>query len=192
MKTLATELDEVVLLAPDVFADGRGYLVEQYAAEPCGAAGLVALGPQGERIAVIDRSHSVAGTVRGMHFQEPDGQGKLVWAARGRAWNVALDVRRGSPSFGRWTARWLSGDDHLAMWIPSGFAHGYATTDVEVDLYYACTAPFRPAARHAVRWNDPGPGIEWPLDAPLLSERDANAPLLEDARVLPSYRPRAS
>ena len=175
-----TDLEGVLLVHPQVYEDERGFLVEQAHHRT-----LAALSSRG--IVQLNHSRSMRGVIRGLHFQEPNPQGKLVWSARGALFNVAVDVRRGSPGFGRWTAAELSDTNHTQMWIPPGFAHGYGALSEVVDCLYVCTAPFAPADRYTLAWNDPEIAIRWPIEKPLVSLRDASAPLLSQMAVLPSF-----
>ncbi len=189
MKIVTTKLPGVVIVEPDVQRDPRGFFVESFSVRTYAESGLHALGVDGERILQFNHSHSVRDTVRGLHFQEPQAQGKLVWVMSGRAFDVAVDVRRGAPTFGSWAGVELSGENHKLMWIPKGFAHGYAVWSDAADVIYACTDLYAPASQHAIHWNDPAIGIDWGVREPLLSERDTRAPRLSDAPVLPVYRP---
>jgi dTDP-4-dehydrorhamnose 3,5-epimerase len=179
MKVTETPLPGVLLVEPRIFPDGRGFFVESWNAARYAAAGM----PQS--FVQLNRSRSRRGTVRGLHYQEPDAQGKLVWVTAGAVFDVAVDIRRGSPSFGRWFGLELSADNHRQLWIPPGFAHGFAALSEFADLAYACTAPYRAEANHALRWDDPDIGIAWPVSDPVLSDKDAVAPRLKDARILP-------
>jgi dTDP-4-dehydrorhamnose 3,5-epimerase len=176
----STDLDGVLLVHPEVYEDERGFLVEQVHRRTLAVLGC------GE-VVQLNHSRSVRGVIRGLHFQQPNPQGKLVWASRGALFNVAVDVRRGSPGFGRWTAAELSETNHLQMWIPPGFAHGYAALGDVVDCLYACTGPFSPADRYTIAWNDPEIAINWPVEDPVVSTRDAAAPPLSQVAVLPPF-----
>lgn len=134
-----------------------------------------------------NHSRSARGVLRGLHYQEPNAQGKLVRCTRGTLFDVAADIRRGSPSFGRWFGIELTEVNKLMLWIPPGFAHGFCALEDGSDLVYKCTTLYDPAADRAILWNDPDIGIEWPIAAPLLSSKDAAAPRLRDASVLPTY-----
>jgi dTDP-4-dehydrorhamnose 3,5-epimerase len=129
----------------------------------------------------------VRGTLRGLHFQEPKGQGKLVQVLRGTVWDVAVDVRRGSPRFGRWVGVELSESGPRQLWIPPGFAHGFCVLSDSADFFYKCTELYAPECERSIAWDDPQIGIPWPVAAPLLSTKDRAAPRLADAAVLPSY-----
>ncbi len=180
VKRIETKLGGVVILEPQAFEDARGFFVESYHAERY--AGLSA---NRSFPVQINHSRSVRGTLRGLHFQHPRAQAKLVWVARGRVFDVAVDVRRNSPTFGRWTGTELSDTNHRQLWIPEGFAHGFCVLSDVADCLYACSDVYAADCEHAVRWNDPEIGIEWPISDPLLSDKDRTAPLLADALVLP-------
>jgi len=195
-------LPDIRVIDPPVFGDRRGFFVEVFNARRF-AVRVCAGGPGGGLTAAageakivessipfvqINQSRSVKGTLRGLHFQEPRAQGKLVWAASGEVFDVAVDVRRASPTYGRWTGVMLSDDNHRQLWIPPGFAHGFCVLSDIADFMYACTEFYVPEHEHAVRWDDPEIGIDWPLAAPILSDKDRAAPLLADATVLPHYR----
>ena len=132
-------------------------------------------------------SHSVKGTLRGLHFQEPTGQGKLVQAITGVVFDVAVDVRKGSPHFGQWCGVELSGENKRQLWIPAGFAHGFCVLSESADFLYKCTAAYSPGDERSILWSDPALGITWPLTQPLLSGKDLVAPTLANAPVLPLY-----
>ena len=179
MKVTPTELPEVLLVEPKVFGDARGFFYEGYQAERYAAAGIP--GP----FVQDNLSRSARGTLRGLHFQEPKGQGKLVQVLRGRVFDVAVDVRTGSPRFGRWVGVELAEEPLRQLWIPPGFAHGFCVLSESADFFYRCTELYAPAAERAIAWNDPRIGIRWPIEQPLLSAKDAAAPLLDAAPVLP-------
>ena len=183
MKVTPTELPGVLIVEPQVFGDARGFFLESFHAERYAAAGIP--GP----FVQDNLSRSARGTLRGLHFQEPAPQGKLVQVLRGAVWDVAVDVRRGSPHFGSWVGVELMEDVPRQLWIPPGFAHGFCVLSESADFFYKCTAFYTPSAERAVRWDDPALGIRWPVQTPLLSAKDAAAPLLADAPVLPLYRP---
>ncbi len=195
MKVTATELVGVLLIEPEVFPDQRGFLLEAFNAadysEATEALGTPAAGtaPDWTRLPHITHSRSVKDTIRGLHFQLPRLQGKLVWTARGRILDVAVDVRNGSPNFRKWTAHELDDEGHRRMWIPEGFAHGFCVLSEVADVMYACTDHYVAENQQALRWNDPAIGIEWPVADPILSDKDGAAPKLADAPVLPDYEP---
>ena len=181
MKVTPTELPEILLIEPKVHGDSRGFFVESFHAHRYAEVGI--RGP----FVQDNLSRSVRGTLRGLHFQEPKAQGKLVQVLRGTVWDVAVDVRRGSPRFGRWVAVELSESPVRQLWIPPGFAHGFCVLSDSADFFYKCTELYAPEAERAVAWNDPRLAIPWPLPEPLLSAKDRAAPRLEDVPVLPSY-----
>jgi dTDP-4-dehydrorhamnose 3,5-epimerase len=181
MKVTETALAGVLVIEPRVFADDRGFFLETFQAERYAAHGIP------NTFAQDNLSRSVQGTLRGLHFQEPNGQGKLVQVTRGAVFDVVVDVRRGSPTFGKWVGVELSGDAPKQMWIPAGFAHGFCVISDVADFWYKCTTPYAPEHERSVRWDDPAIAIAWPVERPLLSRKDAAAPLLSDVSVLPRY-----
>jgi dTDP-4-dehydrorhamnose 3,5-epimerase len=134
-----------------------------------------------------NHSRSARGVLRGLHYQEPNAQGKLVRCTRGAIFDVAVDIRRGSPSFAQWFGLELSDTNKLMLWIPPGFAHGFCALKDDSDLVYKCTTLYDPANDRAILWNDLEIGIEWPVKEPLLSKKDSAAPRLSEAVVLPAY-----
>lgn len=183
MRPIETSLPGVVLIELAPHRDERGWLVETYRRDRYAALGIT-----GELVQ-DNVSSSRRGTLRGLHFQLHHPQGKLVWVTRGEVFDVAVDLRRGSPTFGRWFGTVLSAANHRQLWIPGGFAHGFLATSAEADVAYKCSAYYAPDDQRCVRWDDPDLGIAWPLDGdPVLSPRDAAAPGLRDA-TLPEYAP---
>lgn len=182
MELSATSLPEVKLLKPKAFGDPRGFFLETYREDAYQRAGLGEL-----RVVQVNHSRSRQGTLRGLHYQEPRPQGKLVWVPRGRVLDVAVDIRRGSPRFGRWTAHELSDENHHQLWIPPGFAHGFIVLSEFADFVYGCTDYFAAEYDRGIRWDDPTIGVEWPIADPIISRKDAQAPLLEEVEVLPEY-----
>lgn len=180
MKITPTRLPEVLLITPKVFGDDRGHFFESYQAERYAEAGI---GP----FVQDNCSRSRRGILRGLHFQEPRAQGKLVQVTSGTVFDVAVDIRRGSPRFGEWVGVELSSERHDQLWVPPGFAHGFCVLSESADFHYKCTDYYAPECEHGVAWNDPDLGIEWPVDQPLLSPKDAAAPRLKDAVRLPGY-----
>jgi dTDP-4-dehydrorhamnose 3,5-epimerase len=181
MKVNKTDLPGVLLLEPQVFGDGRGFFFESFQDRRYAEIGIDL------PFAQDNLSRSGKGTLRGLHFQEPFGQGKLVMVVRGTVFDVVADVRRGSPTFGKWVGFELSDQNHHQIWIPPGFAHGFCVTSDEADFFYKCTTYYAPQAERGVLWNDPQLGIAWPIENPNLSAKDAKNPLLKDASVLPQY-----
>ena len=181
MNVIETGLAGVLLLEPRVFGDHRGFFLETFHAACYAEAGIRAPFVQD------NWSRSVRGTLRGLHFQEPQPQGKLVQVVHGSVYDVALDIRRGSPGYGRWVGYELSEENKRQLWIPPGFAHGFVVTSEVCDFLYKCTALYRPDAERSVAWNDPALGIPWPIESPLLSPKDAAAPCLAQAPMLPRF-----
>lgn len=184
MKVDPTALPEVLVLTPRVFRDDRGFFLEAFNAREFVAAGL----PTG--FVQDNHSRSVAGVVRGLHYQLEHPQGKLVWVARGAVFDVAVDIRVGSPTFGRAATVELNDDEHRMVWIPPGFAHGFCALIEETDVVYKCTEPYAPNDDRGVLWNDPDLAIPWPAIARRVSAKDARyLPLRAPREDLPTYRP---
>jgi dTDP-4-dehydrorhamnose 3,5-epimerase len=181
MKVAATEIPEVLVIEPTVHVDKRGFFVETWHAARYASAGL------GQSFAQDNHSRSVRGTLRGLHYQTHRPQGKLVQVAMGAIFDVAVDLRRSSATFGRWVGRELSDANHRQLWVPPGFAHGFYVLSECADVLYKCTEPYEAELARAVRWDDPSLAIAWPLNGtgPLLSERDATAPGLGEAALFP-------
>lgn len=180
MNVEETNLPGVLIFRPERYPDDRGFFSEIYREGPYSEHGV-------EPVVQLNHSRSVRGTLRGLHFQEPTAQGKLVWVVRGAVWDVAVDVRRGSPTFGEWHGMEITADEPCQVWIPKGYAHGFCVLSDEVDFLYGCTDIYSGEHGRAVAWNDPEIGIEWPISDVLLSERDSRAPRLADAPVLPEF-----
>jgi len=174
MKVLDTDLAEVKLIEPQVFGDARGWFLENWRDERYREAGL----PQ--RFAQVNTSHSARGVLRGLHFQWPEPQGKLVWVSSGRVFDVAVDIRTDSPAFGCWTAVELDADSHRQLWIPEGFAHGFQVLSDTATFSYLCTRPYRPEHDASIAWDDAAIGIEWPEPPAALSDKDQHAPTLNE------------
>lgn len=174
MNVTPCELPEVLLVAPRVFRDERGFFLESWHEWRYAQAGLP--GP------FVQDNHSFSrrGTLRGLHVQACRPQGKLVRVTQGEMFDVAVDVRQGSPTFGRWVARVLNGTELLQLWVPPGFAHGFLTLSEEAHVEYKCTGFYDPEDDLAIAWDDPELAIPWPTREPLLSERDQRAPRLRD------------
>jgi dTDP-4-dehydrorhamnose 3,5-epimerase len=182
MKILETALPGVVIIEPKVWGDDRGFFMETYHQQKFfDATGIQASFVQD------NQSGSLRGVLRGLHFQEPNGQGKLVRAGSGIIWDVAADVRRGSPTFGRWVAVELSAENKRQLWIPPGFAHGFCVLSEWADLLYKCTTLYEAANDRGILWNDRDLAIEWPVDDPILSPKDLTLPPLREAELLPRY-----
>lgn len=168
MKVVACDIDGLLLIEPDVAADERGFFVESWNAVTFAAAGLDV------EFVQDNHSHSHKGVLRGLHFQNPDAQGKLIRVTRGAVFDVVVDLRRSSASFGQWFGCELSASNQRMLWVPQGFAHGFLALEDHTDLLYKCTAPYAPEHEHTLAWNDPDVGIEWPLQGmePILSGKD--------------------
>lgn len=180
MNVVKTPLEGVLVFEPRVFKDDRGHFLESFHAERYRAAGLTLPFVQD------NWSRSKRGTLRGLHFQHPRPQGKLVMVTRGAVFDVAVDIRKSSPSFGRWFGLELTEDNCKQLWIPPGFAHGFVALKDDTDFLYKCTDVYVPEADGAVLWSDPDLGIAWPIAEPLLSKKDAEAPRLRDSTKLPA------
>ena len=172
-----TTLPGVVLVEPRVIRDARGFFLESFQAERFRAAGLP------DRFVQDNHSRSSRGVLRGMHYQLRRPQGKLVTVVRGEIFDVALDIRRGSPTFGRWFGTVLSGDAPRYLYIPPGFAHGFCVLSDEADFVYKCTDFYEPGDEHGVLWSDPGSAIAWPIARPTLSAKDERYPALAPDRA---------
>jgi dTDP-4-dehydrorhamnose 3,5-epimerase len=181
VKISETELPGVLLLEPKRFGDDRGFFMELFHAKRYSEAGIP--GP----FVQDNFSRSAKGILRGLHFQQPHAQGKLVQVFAGAVYDVAVDIRRGSPTFGKWVGMELSADNRRQLWVPAGFAHGFCVLSESADFHYKCTELYSPASEHGIAWNDPDLGIPWPVKSPLLSPKDSAAPRLKDAPVLPDY-----
>lgn len=174
MNILPCEIEGPLIIEPKVFGDSRGFFFELWNEGRFAERGL----PAG--FVQDNVSFSSRGTVRGLHFQNPTPQGKLLTVLQGEVFDVVVDVRRASPTFGRWTGVLLSADNKRQFYVPPGFAHGFAVTSPTALFHYKVTAPYSPADEVTVRWDDPDLGIRWPVQAPILSGRDAAAPRLRD------------
>jgi dTDP-4-dehydrorhamnose 3,5-epimerase len=185
VRIIETGLEGCVVIEPRVFEDGRGFFYEAFNLRKLEVHGLRPAFVQG------NVSMSGRGVLRGLHYQWPNPQGKYVSVLEGEVWDVAVDIRRGSPRFGRWTAVLLSAENRRHFWIPEGFAHGFVVLSERALVSYLCTAPYDPSADAAIRWNDATLAIDWPVAAPVLSAKDAKAPFLDDIppERLPSYAP---
>jgi dTDP-4-dehydrorhamnose 3,5-epimerase len=172
MTVRETALPGVLVVEPRVFGDDRGFFLERYHAERYAEAGV------GARFVQDNHSRSRRGTLRGLHFQRSYPQGKLVEVARGHVWDVVLDLRAGSPTFGRWEGHDLSDETHRQLWVPPGFAHGFCVLSETADVLYKCTDVYRPDDEGGVAWDDPALGIDWPVERPTLSDKDRALPRL--------------
>jgi dTDP-4-dehydrorhamnose 3,5-epimerase len=168
-----TSLPGVVIIVPMLFADARGFLMETYKRSEFEAAGLPVV------LAQENHSRSCAGTLRGLHYQrDPKAQGKLVRVVSGEVFDVAVDIRPGSSTFGRWVGVTLSAENRKSIYIPPGFAHGFCVISADADVIYKTTAEYAPDHEDGIRWDDPGLAIAWPIANPSLSERDKHWPAL--------------
>lgn len=174
MKVLESELPGCLVLEPRVFGDERGFFYESFNADKLHDAGLGVQFKQG------NVSQSAGGVLRGLHYQWPKPQGKLVSVLQGEVWDVAADIRVGSPTFGQWTAVLLSAENKRHFWIPEGFAHGFVVLSESALFTYLCTETYDAQADANIAWNDPRLAIDWPVADPVLSAKDAAAPLLAD------------
>lgn len=171
-----------MLLEPKIWSDDRGFFLETYHIERFREAGI------GAEFVQDNQSRSQRGVLRGLHYQEPNAQGKLIRCSRGAMFDVAVDIRVGSPQFGKWFGVELNDENQQILWVPAGFAHGFCALTDDCDVTYKCTAFYDPGTERTIVWNDPDIGIEWPISEPRLSTKDAMAPRLKDAQVLPQYR----
>lgn len=183
MTVTETGLPGVLLVEPRVFTDARGAFFEAFRADAYAAMGIT------ETFVQDNVSVSRRGVLRGLHFQHPQGQAKLVQAIRGDVFDVAVDVRTGSPTFGRAVWSTLSESNRRQLYVPPGFAHGFVVTSDEAVVAYKCSTYYAPASEHSIRWNDPALGIPWPVTHPVLSAKDEAAPLLASlpADVFPRF-----
>lgn len=169
MRVTQTAIPDVLLIEPRVLADERGYFFEVWNARDFAAAGL--------DVEFVQDNHSCSrqGILRGLHYQIEQPQGKLVRAVNGEIYDVAVDLRQSSPTFGRWVGEWLTGDNHRMLWIPPGFAHGFYVASESAHFLYKCSDFYSPELERTILWNDPDLGIEWPLvvgQPPSLSQKD--------------------
>ncbi|HKZ15022.1 MAG TPA: dTDP-4-dehydrorhamnose 3,5-epimerase [Solirubrobacterales bacterium] len=173
-QALETKLDGVVLIEPVVHGDERGFMVESYAREEWGELGV--------DVDFVQHNHSRSskGTLRGIHFQTSPGQAKLVRAARGAILDVAVDLRKDSPTYGQWEAHVLDDEKHRQLFIPVGFGHGFAVLSEVADVCYQVSSLYDPATEAGIAWDDPDVGVDWQVADPLLSERDKTAPKLSE------------
>ncbi len=182
MNFLPTALPEVIIVEPRLFGDDRGFFMETYHRAKFHAGGITADFVQD------NHSGSRGGILRGLHYQIRQAQGKLVRVVVGKVFDVAVDIRRSSPTFGRWVGAELSADNKRQLWIPEGFAHGFYVLSEWAEVVYKATNLYAPEWDRSIRWDDPDIGINWPLvdgQPPLLSQKDAAAPFLRQAEVFP-------
>lgn len=179
-----TELDGVVVCDPRVFRDERGFFLEFYHAQRYFNAGI--------RVSFVqdNRSRSSRGVLRGLHYQLHKPQAKLVSCTRGEIFDVAVDIRKGSPTFGRWTGHVLSEENHRQLFIPGGFAHGFCVLSEVAEIFYKCSEFYDPMDDRGIRWNDPGIAVAWPVETPVLSGKDRKQPFLAEIEApdLPVFK----
>ncbi|MFM7378979.1 MAG: dTDP-4-dehydrorhamnose 3,5-epimerase [Erythrobacter sp.] len=179
MNIIQTAIPGVLIIEPRVFGDARGFFMETWNAAAFAGAGL--------DLAFVQDNHSRSqkGVLRGLHFQNPGPQGKLVRVANGAVFDVAVDLRASSPTFGKWVGVELSAANKRMFWVPEGFAHGFLTLEDDTDFLYKCTAPYAPQSEFTLAWDDPMVGIEWPVAGldPLISDKDARGLALADVPV---------
>jgi dTDP-4-dehydrorhamnose 3,5-epimerase len=181
MKVIDTELPGVKIIEPQVFGDDRGFFFESWNARTFASAGLDV------HFVQDNQSRSAKGVLRGLHYQVERPQGKLVRVGSGCAFDVAVDIRRSSPHFGRWTGVILSAQNKRMLWVPPGFAHGFLALEDDTDLLYKCSDFYAPEHERSILWSDPALGIDWPLQgiSPLVSGKDAAGSTLEKAELYP-------
>lgn len=186
MKVIETGLDGVLIIEPKVFGDQRGFFQETWSKPKYETIGVR------EEFVQDNLSYSTRGVLRGLHYQMPHTQGKLVAVIQGTVFDVAVDIRAGSPTLGRWTGVELSGENHRQLWIPPGFAHGFCVISDTAYFSYKCTDIYTPAAEGGILWNDPDIGIEWPITGGTLSDKDRQYPRLRDVPLaaLPQWAER--
>lgn len=173
-RTLPTGIDGLVLVEPDVHGDERGFFLETFSDGVWRALGVET------EFVQHNHSRSRRRTLRGLHFQTSPGQAKLVRCARGEIFDVAVDLRRDSPTFGEWRGFRLDDREHRQLFVPVGFAHGFCVVSEEADVTYLVSSVYDPATEAGIRWDDPTVAVEWPVEGPLLSDRDREAPLLAE------------
>jgi dTDP-4-dehydrorhamnose 3,5-epimerase len=183
VNVLETKLKGVLVIEPDVFGDARGFFMESWNGTRYEEHGIP------DRFVQDNLSFSAHGVLRGLHFQNPKAQGKLVSVLLGEVFDVAVDIRVGSPTFGGWTGSTLSAENRRQLWVPPGFAHGFVVTGESALFSYKCTDYFAPEYDRSILWNDPAIGIKWPIQNPSLSDKDRAAPPLNrmPERTLPHY-----
>ena len=183
MKAEKTAFQKAMIIEPDAFRDKRGYFMETYHKEKYEQLGLTT------QFVQDNLSYSVRDTLRGLHYQHPRGQAKLVQVIKGEIFDVIVDIRRGSPTFGQWTGISLSDENNRQLYVPEGFAHGFCVLSDTAVVYYKCSDFYAPENEGGILWSDPDLNISWPLKDPVISEKDSRYPVLEDLPVerLPAY-----
>lgn len=179
MKVEQTKLEGVLLVTPQVFGDERGFFMETYNREKALEQGLPA------EFVQDNHSKSTKGVLRGLHYQSPQWQGKLIRTVQGEIYDVAVDIRAESATFGEWVGVYLNDENKQQLYVPAGFAHGFLVTSDSAEVIYKCTTLYAPEQEAGVRWNDPDIGVKWPIEEPLLSAKDQTSQLLRD---LPSLQ----
>lgn len=182
MKFTPTRLPEVVLVDPKVFEDPRGFFMETWEARKFAAGGIAT------QFVQDNHSSSSQWVLRGLHYQLRQTQGKLVRVTQGEVFDVAVDVRRSSPTYGQWVGEYLSGSNRRMMWVPPGFAHGFLVMSEKVEFLYKCTDFYDPGSERTLLWNDPAIGVQWPLPAgvtPIISDKDRKGSTWESLESLP-------
>ena len=173
-----SKIPNVVLIEPRLFPDDRGYFFESFKESEFASNGITT------KFVQDNFSHSVKGVLRGLHYQKnPKVQAKLVTVLRGEIFDVAIDIRKNSPTFGQWIGEILSDENHKSLYIPEGFAHGFCVLSAEADVIYKVNNEYSPENERGILWNDPQIDIMWPIDTPLLHEKDSALPILEDADI---------
>ncbi len=171
-KFITTSLDGVIIIEPEIFRDGRGFFLETFQQEKYVEAGI------DKNFVQDNHSHSIKGTLRGLHYQLKRPQGKLVHVVAGEIFDVAVDIRRGSSTFGQWEGAYLSAENHCQIYIPEGFAHGFCVLSDTADVIYKCTDFYAPGDEYGIKWSDPTINIDWPVEFPILSDKDSRNPEL--------------
>lgn len=178
MNVIQTDLEGVVIIEPRIFRDERGFFKETFHSGKYGDAGLPA------RFVQDNYSRSAGGTIRGLHYQIQQPQGKLVQVFKGEIFDVAVDIRRDSPQFGKWVGVLLNDENHRQLYVPPGFAHGFCVVSEEADVFYKCTDMYAPKHERTILWNDPAIGVTWPdVASPILSEKDLTGVSLSEAET---------
>ena len=183
MRITESGLKGLLIIEPDIYRDQRGYFMETWNHERYSSYGI------NDQFVQDNLSFSACGILRGLHFQNPRGQGKLVYVTLGEVFDVAVDIRAGSPTYGRWEGYYLSAENSRQLYIPEGFAHGFCVTSKDAVFVYKCNEYYSPSKEAGILWSDPEIGIKWPVEKPVLSEKDAKNPLLRDlnSSVIPRY-----
>lgn len=180
MNIIKTAIPDVLIFEPKVFGDDRGFFYESFNQQQFEQA-------IGRSVNFVQDNHSKSkkGILRGLHYQTENTQGKLVRVISGEVFDVAVDLRKSSPTFGLWVGVYLSSENKRQLWVPEGFAHGFYVTSDEAEFVYKCTDYYNPAAEHSIVWDDPKVGIEWPIDiTPILSEKDKNASFFDGSKAM--------